>query len=163
MAAHATVDQRHTNAGASIARLPRESAFTAGAALLSVGVNGRSRLIYTTFDWFERLAMPLPSSTATTPLTKGKSPQDRAAKFHHIIDQATQKAKKTTAIHLRSGRVLHDDLRFLGRRIVLQIRRYFRVVGVRQRHRNDQHEKQEASSFFPQSPEAPSRRVTCPK
>src|SRR5689334_5032351 len=45
----------------------------AGAALLSRFASGRSELMYTTLDWFERLTMSLPVSTVTTPLMSGSA------------------------------------------------------------------------------------------
>src|SRR5215469_18740803 len=47
------------------------NAFTAGAALLSVGLNVRSRLMYFTLAWFERERMFESGSWATIPFTRG--------------------------------------------------------------------------------------------
>src|SRR5689334_21823934 len=45
----------------------------AGAALLSRFASGRSELMYTTLDWFERLTMSLPVRLVTMPLITGST------------------------------------------------------------------------------------------
>src|SRR5689334_16277447 len=47
------------------------NAFTAGAALLRLGVRDRSRLMYFTFAWFERERRLETGRSATTTFSKG--------------------------------------------------------------------------------------------
>ena len=139
MIAHAAVNQRHSDAGAGIARLPGKRGIHRDGGTAE---RWRQRPVGADVDDIRLIGEALDGvavELGDDAIDQRQVCQNRAPKFNDIVYQAIHKAQQPVAIQLRSGRILHDDLNLLGRGIALQFGRQFRGVGMCcHRHRNDQ-------------------------
>src|ERR1700675_213827 len=113
MAVHSTVDQSNANATAGVPGLPRrESVYRRRCIAQGPAVTAIQADVYDV-----RLVREADNAVAVQhrdqAVDQRQASQDLASQLQDVVYQTTQQAKQSTAIHLGSRSVLHNDLSLL--------------------------------------------------
>ena len=124
MIAHAAIDQRHSDAGPGKVRLPREICIHRRRG--AVERRKHRPILADVYDvWVVRqVHNAIAIKQRDDAVDQRQLSENRSTQLQDIVHQAADKTEQSATVHLRSRRVLHDDLYLLGRLIAAQFRRY---------------------------------------